>query len=242
VAYGVERKMFRGDTLAFQVQVFQSPPFNTVPQNLTGWTLWFTVKFNTQDPDNIAVFQGTNLTNPPGVTINNYAQGLATPSMPPVSTRGFPDGVTSLFYDVQAMDPSGNIYTVEAGTVDVLPDVTNNIGSPVVPIPPVISPIPTIGIVPNGGTYNMLVSDSLIEWNGAAGNAVLNVATLTKNQSFTVINTSSDGVHTLTINAPAPFLIGSYTNPGTYASSTTFLGQGAVQEWTFDGTQLVLTS
>lgn len=121
--------MERGDSLIFNVQVLLPPtnlppsvPVVPVAQNITGWTMWFTLKNNFQDPDSVAVSQLKS--GGAGITFLQPLIGLAQVNMPAQATVGFPDAPVVLFYDVQAKDLSGNIYTVETGTVTVNPDLT----------------------------------------------------------------------------------------------------------------------
>ena len=113
----VERFSARGDTLVFQIQVYQPPPANTAPQNLTGWFLQFTAKYQTADQDNqaVAISKTTGvspniITFPFGITT-----GIAQVSAGPLNTITLGDGKTRLVYDVVAIDPSGNKTQVERG-------------------------------------------------------------------------------------------------------------------------------
>lgn len=121
--------MFRGDTFPIQVQVTKvpvgSPPGTPpVPVDVTGWKFWFSVKRYYADPDNQAVFQ-TNSTDGTGaIVFTTPTAGIITCTMPALATVNFPDAVTQLVYDVQGKDLSGNVSTVDVGTIEVTPDVT----------------------------------------------------------------------------------------------------------------------
>ncbi len=131
-------QLFRGDTLVWAVQVVQDPisgaystslapgvpPPGQVPANVTGWTFWFTAKRHYLDPDNQAVWQGGTASPLTGVVVTSPLSGRLTATMPPAQTIGFPDGSSTLVYDVQGKDGSGNIFTVEFGTIVVNPDAT----------------------------------------------------------------------------------------------------------------------
>lgn len=129
------RKARRGDTIIFPFQVVTvGPGGGSSAVNITGWGFWCTVKRNIHDPDRLAVAQITLTTSyPAGGTItivNEFAgQGQGQVSIPAIATRGFPDGVVRLVYDIQGQDTLGNIFTVESGTIDVDPDVTQAIGA-----------------------------------------------------------------------------------------------------------------
>ena len=128
--------MLRGDSLIFAFQVgrdlttgelsshpvMQLPP-GSVPQDLTGFRIWFTAKTTYVDPDLRAVAQLDNLAIG-GVTVTNAVQGIAIVNMPAIKTAGFPDAAVMLYYDIQTKDGAGNIKTTENGSVTVFPDVT----------------------------------------------------------------------------------------------------------------------
>ena len=54
-----DRSMSRGDSFVFDFQVMQPPPNQTAPQNITGWSFWFTCKYTYVDPDNAAQMKNT---------------------------------------------------------------------------------------------------------------------------------------------------------------------------------------
>lgn len=139
-----DRTMRRGDTLFFLDQVFQDvvtkelftvpttnpptpPPPGSAPFNLAGCTLWFTAKAYAPDPDLRAVFELGSASPLAGVAVVVAALGTFSVTGLPVSTRGFPDGPVALSYDVQVMDGTGRISTVEQGTLVVVPDLTRAI-------------------------------------------------------------------------------------------------------------------
>ena len=116
----------RGDTLAFQVQIYRPYPFQNSPQDCTGWFVQFTAKrqYADQDAQAVATSKTTGtapniITFPQGVTT-----GLAQISVGPLNTITLGDGPTRLVYDVQVIDPVGNVTTVEEGIWTVRPDVT----------------------------------------------------------------------------------------------------------------------
>lgn len=114
----IAREMFRGDSLVFGVQVIR----DGIPQDISGWRMWCTVKYFVQDPDNRAVVQLDSTTT--GIDFTDPPIGKAEIAMPASATLFFPDGVVSLVYDVQVKDLLGRIFTVESGTIAVSPDVT----------------------------------------------------------------------------------------------------------------------
>jgi hypothetical protein len=132
-----DRTMSRGDSFVFDVQVLRPPPgapnAPPIPVNITGWRMWFTAKYQVNDPDNTAVAQVTSdPTSVPaggGIVFTQPLQGSAEITMPPLATYTFPDGPVVLVYDVQVKtnDSTPRIFTVESGTLTVNPDVTRAI-------------------------------------------------------------------------------------------------------------------
>jgi hypothetical protein len=122
----VDRWMYRGDTLLFQVQVYQPPPASSAPQNLTGWFLACMVKKQFADTDALAVAVSKTTGVAPNIITFPFgaAAGIIQVSIGPLNTITLGDGITRLVYDIQCIDPSGNVTTVERGRLNVRPDVT----------------------------------------------------------------------------------------------------------------------
>ncbi len=129
-------EMVRGDTWVHAFQVIsdvatgllytarlpnQMPP-GAVPLNLTGAKVWLTVKRFASDGDGLALAQLT--TTAGSVVLTTPLSGVATATMQPGPTLGFPDMDTELAYDVQVL-LAGATTTVELGTLVVRPDVTS---------------------------------------------------------------------------------------------------------------------
>src|SRR5579863_274172 len=106
----VRRESFRGDTLVFQIQVYQPPPNNGAPQNLTGWWVGFMAKKQDADQDSQAVAASSTLTAAPNVVTfpNGASSGLVQVSIGPLNTITLGDGRVRLRYAVKVIDPSGN--------------------------------------------------------------------------------------------------------------------------------------
>lgn len=116
---------FRGDTLAIPVAVKNAA--TGAATDLTGWLVWFTVKRNYADPDSQSVFQARSDDMSGGVVITEPPTlGQITATLPASATLGWPDSPSNLVYDVQGKDTSGNIRTVDSGTICVTPDVTRS--------------------------------------------------------------------------------------------------------------------
>lgn len=112
-------RMFRGNTFPITVQVTRGNP--AVPVDITGWTIWFTLKRSTADPDP-GVFQGSTLTS--GVVITDAQNGKIACTMPASATSSFEDAIVPLVYDVKGKDTFGNESTIDFGDVYVQPGVT----------------------------------------------------------------------------------------------------------------------
>jgi|SRR5665213_943400 len=103
--------VFRGDDFATQL-VFNDS--NNVPINITGWTIFFTVKRRLSDPDSIAMIS-LNLT--PTDPVN----GICLVTVPSASLTSF---VGSYFYDFKFINMSGGIVTITSGTITFLDHAT----------------------------------------------------------------------------------------------------------------------
>lgn len=135
------RRVRRGDTLLFLDQVFQdvltkqlftvpvaSPPLpippDAVPYDITSATLWFTAKYNFADPDQASVIE---VKTGSGIVHTTPTSGNFTVTTPPIDTIAFPDSRVDLDFDIQLKDASGNIFTLEGGLLEVIPDITRAI-------------------------------------------------------------------------------------------------------------------
>lgn len=145
---------FRGDTIQLKGQIFQAlqapgsyrlgwftpteiptPPPGFGPANIAGFSLWFTLKLETQDPDGSAVAQVT--TGGGQVTLTAPASGIFQLVVPPTATYGNPDDDVAMVWDVQLEDLSGNIATAGKGKAVETADVTRAISAS-----PGVAPIP----------------------------------------------------------------------------------------------------
>ena len=142
----MRRKATRGDTVQFQVQVFQpAPPVGfqpqstqpaKVPQNIAGWYAWATLKYQWPDVDAQAIAQVTSLPRgtPPGgsIVFTEAGSGIMLVTFPPFATQSFPDGEFDVVYDVQTQDTSSPVVTTtqERGVFTFSPDATRSITQP----------------------------------------------------------------------------------------------------------------
>lgn len=94
-----------------------------VAVNITGFSIWFTLKWSKGDADVDAVLQKTTAD---GITITSGADGEFTVTI----DAGDLDAVdkdASLYYDIQIKDGTGKVYTRQEGLYRVTRDVTRSI-------------------------------------------------------------------------------------------------------------------
>ena len=103
---------YRGDTQNIVVQFTDS--MNT-PINITGWTVFFTLKDDITVPD-VSALISKDITSHTDPTL-----GLTTISLANTETDNL---IGTYYYDVQYKDDSSNIETVLEGTMQFNEDVT----------------------------------------------------------------------------------------------------------------------
>lgn len=89
--------------------------------NLTGASLWFTVKRGISDADAAAVFQKTIAS---GIVVAAPLTGVAVITVLPADTAALGDGPLTLLYDIQVKLADGTTKTPLSGEFRVTPDVT----------------------------------------------------------------------------------------------------------------------
>lgn len=89
------------------------------PVNLTGATLWMTVKYRYTDPDPGIV----QVTTSAGIVVTNATGGLATATIDATATTGLNVPIT-LYYDVKVLETSGTLSTPIAGRLFLSAPVT----------------------------------------------------------------------------------------------------------------------
>jgi hypothetical protein len=89
---------------------------NDVPLDITGWTIYFTIKRYVTDPDVSALIQKiiTSHTDP--------VNGKSALNLSHTDTDSLPEGV--FVYDIQIKTSGGEIHTIYKGQVKVSVDVT----------------------------------------------------------------------------------------------------------------------
>ncbi len=111
--------MFHGDTPTFSATIS-----NLSSSGLAGCELWMTAKRAATDPDSAAVFQKPNASWVIDQTGNASTPGIAHVQLANADTASLPLYPVALVYDIQLKDASGDIYTIDSGTLTVTPDVT----------------------------------------------------------------------------------------------------------------------
>jgi len=104
---------YRGDTPSFNI-VFQDDDGN--PIDITGATVYFTLKVNTTDTDANAALQKVVTTH------TNPTVGETTVALTHSDTSGLSPG--TYFYDFQAVLANGDYITMDGGKVSILADTT----------------------------------------------------------------------------------------------------------------------
>lgn len=106
---------FRGDDIEFDLFITDE---NNNVVDLTGYTVTFTVKKNSQDPDDKAVFQKHQTEHiDPG-------QGHTYIHIPNIISKTF--DIMTYYYDVQIKDVSEKIKTLRKGCFEIKGDITIN--------------------------------------------------------------------------------------------------------------------
>lgn len=116
-------RMTRGDSAVFEVAVaIPATAYDQVPTpvDITGATIWFTAKRRLADADGSAVIAKVT---PSGVVITSAAGGLAEVRLAAADTASL-EAPTTLHYDVQVRDATGQTRTVDAGLLVIQADVT----------------------------------------------------------------------------------------------------------------------
>lgn len=104
---------YRGDTCSYAL-TFTS---NSVAMDITGATIWFTLKKNRADADSLAALQKTLTEH------SDPTHGITTLSLTKTDTN---IQTGKYFYDFQLKTLSGDIFTFLSGVVEVLEDTTRS--------------------------------------------------------------------------------------------------------------------
>lgn len=243
----------RGDTLNFLSQVVLRSPANLLapagPQNISGWSFYFTAKFETPDPDAAAVCQITTTPSsiPAGGAITTVAplQGFVAVSMPSTATLGFPDSDVNLEWDLRGIDTFNNTNTVDRGLIVVEPRATSF--APVMPTPlPGLMPRPgsTVAVINAQNTpYGAKATDVLFECDVSGGPVQVNLSPFPNvNAPLTVVAIAGNPA-TAPATVTASFPLADPNSPGSFLKSVQLPRQPLPSSatWVFDGTQYVLT-
>ncbi len=114
-----DREMFRGDNAEFALSVVR----NGAPVDLTGAKVWMTARRSYGSP---VIFSKTSDPDE-GIEVVFAEGGLATVTTSNLDTAELASEEITLIYDVQVLDPTGRISTVETGTILVKPDATTDV-------------------------------------------------------------------------------------------------------------------
>jgi hypothetical protein len=106
---------FRGDDLSFKLNFADT---DGVPIDITGWTIFFTLKLKKDDSDSEAIVSKT---------ITSLTDPLNGISIVTISHTEVNDLVGPYFYDFQFVDLSGNVRTITSGAITFEKDITRRI-------------------------------------------------------------------------------------------------------------------
>lgn len=122
----VDKVMVRGDDLVFDVFAKKPDPQTgvLVAVNLTAGKAYFTAKRSITVADEVADIRLGSAAPLAGVTIVVPTAGQVRIDVPPLATKGFQNDDVTLAYDVEVVEASGQVTTVQRGTLVVSPDVT----------------------------------------------------------------------------------------------------------------------
>lgn len=111
--------VFRGDTIDLDLTITTGS--NSGAANLSGATLFFTLKERVSDSDAQAALKKQTPSGS-GITITNTGAGLATVNIPTGDSYYFKTG--PYHYGIQLKDASSNIFTITTGLFNVKADIT----------------------------------------------------------------------------------------------------------------------
>lgn len=117
-------RMSRGDTFELDISLKDA---DGAAWDLTGATVRSTIKKALADTDAVALSQidSTGASTPTGGSVTvTAATGEINLRHPPAATRALEAAATKVYYDVQVELADGRIFTVDWGTIEVIPDVT----------------------------------------------------------------------------------------------------------------------
>jgi hypothetical protein len=105
-------EVFRGDSFGTQMEFTDD---DGVAIDITGWTIFFTIKKKKSDTDDQAVISKTI------TTFDDPTSGIASVTLTSTETYNL-DG--TYFYDFQFKDNTGSVSTIVAGGITFLEDIT----------------------------------------------------------------------------------------------------------------------
>jgi hypothetical protein len=120
--FTIRRRVIRGDTIQIDYDLVDS---NGTPIDLSNplVKIWFTVKYWLRDADVYALAQPT-LANGGILPRDVAASGHIRVTIASTVTQYIAEGTTKLYYDLQVLDSTGTVTTLERGLFMVDPDVS----------------------------------------------------------------------------------------------------------------------
>lgn len=122
----------RGDTLRYTVTL-TDPDIPANPYNLSGCTLWWTLKEDrdrkdADDSDAIAALYWVSGGGASGIVVATPADGEPVITMTPTQTDGLDQDL--YYWDLQLTDSAGDTWTSDSGTLKVRQDITRRRTTP----------------------------------------------------------------------------------------------------------------
>ena len=112
----------KGDDQVIRGAVTDRDPQSPQPVDITGWTIWFSVKRKYPDADGAAVLVKKTGA---GITITDAGGGKFAITLVPADLASIPNAQRSHFrYDVQVRNEHLKIHTLGDGDLTVLGDIT----------------------------------------------------------------------------------------------------------------------
>jgi hypothetical protein len=111
--------MFRGRSMTITESLT-----NLGSSGISGFKFWFTAKNDYADADAAAAIQKLPAAWAQDTAGDATHPGVAHCNLAPADTASLPPYQIVLVFDVQAEDALGNFFTVDSGTLTVMPSVT----------------------------------------------------------------------------------------------------------------------
>lgn len=103
---------------------------NGSPQNLTGWTVWVSVKAKKSDPDNLAVWSFYWISGGASLGLQTISAAAGTLRLPFTPSDTADKDGKEYVYDVQVKTSTGIVKTWDEGKISIAEDLTQRVTTP----------------------------------------------------------------------------------------------------------------